>query len=538
MPTKDCGACNQISCGNQRLSDKDLRLLMARLLCEVADNTAGGGGGGGAAGTEAELLVDEGDSDTVFLRVYDITDPQAAPATFTDYNLDGTAHALVGPVSPLTSGGGSSGAIAVEEVTVTQEAFSPMRAMIPNNSGGGGMNEVNLSTQPGGGTQNTYSGVFTAQPSALEYSPDYTQVWGIVGNNLEIVDLATRLQVSSTAITGTLAGLGGNIYTMSYNYHTGEMWVYYRGGSSEFHTITAGAVTALKGSTDFGNTMIANGGFDWLPDGRMVACGAGIGTQHELVELVPKLASASAAVDAYNKGPTIFDGANYGLRSPMSITGRGTVVADSIDDSSGFTNIGEYTLAGTEISKTSIGTIHSGGAVSVFNPFLDDRIHVGANIRRVTVTDATGTITSTRYFLEDGTEVTSNISGMEQYVTARLDTQSLTDERQAEHLFDEIAFGSLAATLTDTGVILAQGRGCRTLQIINTTDVKVYFGWTSGELTPQDHFVVPAGATHSIDYGANGEVAVGSLMARYGSVPTEGEVIIMATRRTNVGDNY
>lgn len=98
MPTRDCGDCDRLHCGN-RFSDKDLGNLVARLICEIADNTAPGGA---AASVDPwELLYDNNAGvRTTFLRIYDTTDL----TSFNDVTLAGTAYVVTGTVEKFDNG--------------------------------------------------------------------------------------------------------------------------------------------------------------------------------------------------------------------------------------------------------------------------------------------------------------------------------------------------------------------------------------------------------------------------------------------------
>lgn len=53
MPVNDCGICELINCSRVAgLNESDFKITLIKLLCEIADNTAGGGGGSAVATIE------------------------------------------------------------------------------------------------------------------------------------------------------------------------------------------------------------------------------------------------------------------------------------------------------------------------------------------------------------------------------------------------------------------------------------------------------------------------------------------------------
>jgi len=632
MPTRDCGQCERLHCGN-RLGDRDIANLVARLLCEVADNTASAASGtvyelfqddgnaatpfirfynpaaptlftdlnlngtvyvptgpvspyccpatAAGAGTIYETYQDDGAAGVPFIRVYDPT----APATFVDYNLDGTVYLPVGPVSPYCCDNGpagivyeylqddgaaafpftrvydpvtpttfvdynlagvvyiptgpvsprccvtaAQGAVAVEDVTLKESAFDGLELYL--SEANTDLQNVYGDTVPGGvatvGFVGTVSAAIWGQAArAFTFSPDYTELQAICGTvagtqTIETVDVATRVNSASTVITGMLAGTT-TLDLIAYNPKDGLYWVWGNGAPKRLYTIDiATGVLTDQGICDIPQ----QGGFgmDFLSDGRLIMgwdTDAAIGSI--LVDVLPTSVD-NGVTTVWKQGRTLIKVGDTGaaFRGPLSVTARNTIL--SLGAVGG---LAEYDLAGNELRRITAGTYSFGFSIAYLNPFGNRKIYAGSPVRRVTVTDSAGVITATRYFLEDGTEITSVVS--DEDIGPILPDEGEHERNEASILQNTTASGSIT-TAYSTIVSQAPGFGCRILLIENELDTPVMLAFTSPEAVNQIR--VAAGAEKSIDFAANGVIATGSLTVKsLGGNPLTGELHTTIVRR-------
>ena len=420
--------------------------------------------------------------------------------------------------------------VAIEDVTLKESAFDGMEHYL--SEANTDLQNVYGDTVPGGvatvGFVGTVSAaIWTQAARNFTFSPDYTDLQAICGTvagtqTIETVDVATRTNSASTVITGRLAGTT-TLDLIAYNPVDGLYWVWGNGAPKRLYTIDiATGVLTDRGVCDIGQQQ--GYGMDFLPDGRLLMCwdtDAAIGSI--LIDVLPTSAD-NGVTTVWKQGRTLIKAGDTGssFRGDVTVTARGTILSLAAVG-----GLSEYDLAGNEIRTITAGTYSFGFAFAYFNPFANRKIFQGAVIRRVTVTDSSGLVTSTRYYLEDGTEVTSVIS--DEDVGPILPDEGEIERNEASFLQNTVTFGSIT-TVYSTIVSQAPGFGCRILLATNELDTPVMLAFTSPESV--DQVRVPAGASINIDFGANGMVATGSLTVKsLGGNPLTGELHTTIVRR-------
>ena len=553
MPTRDCGQCERLHCGNG-LGDRDIANLVARLLCEVADNTAGGGGGG--TGKLYSLLCDDNGS---FLRIYDPSNPAifvdltlsgapyvpvgtvticseagvsvnpwqvlcddnggvltefirvydaVTPTLFTDFTVDGVAYVptgVVGLCKPV------QGVPVLIPVRAKVEAFYNLKYFTANNTTT--LTTIMGDAVPGGGATvgqlgTVYPAIFTQAARALTMSIFQDQVYAICGTTfgtqtVEVVDLASSTNISTIVITGVTAGLVIEAAATSQN---GTLWVLgVLGGVREFYTMNPfGGFAGLAGATTIAITG-DTGGFDFMPDGRMIA-NYDSGIESRVVEVLPTTIDSGTTV-IYVEGRTLFrlGDTGSGLRGPMAVTGRGTILSVSANPGE---EAAEFDFAGNEVRQISVGGMDVGGSIAYFNPLGDLRLTVDTSLKKSTIVFGNGFTGDSRLFLEDGTDVSNGTFSFLDFHTLESFTDLYGDQNEASFVYATLAFGSVTtafATLIESD----PGKGCRVLQVANRLNRDIILSFSGAAAV--DQVFVLAGGSVTLDFGASDMVATGRL---------------------------
>ena len=535
-------------------SDNSFKQFVEAALCQIVTN---GGGGGGGAGTIYELYQDDGAAATPFIRSYN----PATPTVFVNLNLDGTVYIPTGPISPYCCAGGGgtlyevlcddNGGVLTEfirsydpanplaftdftfdgvayvptgvvglckpvqgvpvliPVRAKVEAFYNLKYFTANNTTT--LTTIMGDAVPGGGATvgqlgTVYPAIFTQAARALTMS--IFQVYAICGTTsgtqtVEVVDLASSTNISTIVITGVTAGLVIEAAATSQN---GTLWVLgVLGGVREFYTMDPfGGFAGLAGATTIAITG-DTGGFDFMPDGRMIA-NYDSGIESRVVEVLPTTIDSGTTV-IYVEGRTLFrlGDTGSGLRGPMAVTGRGTILSVSANPGE---EAAEFDFAGNEVRQISVGGMDVGGSIAYFNPLGDLRLTVDTSLQKSTIVFGNGFTGDTRLFLEDGTDVSNGTFSFLDFHTLESFTDLYGDQNEASFVYATLAFGSVTtafATLIESD----PGKGCRVLQVANRLNRDIILSFSGAAAV--DQVFVLAGGSVTIDFGASDMVATGRL---------------------------
>lgn len=104
----------------------------------------------------------------------------------------------------------------------------------------------------------------------------------------------------------------------------------------------------------------------------------------------------------------------------------------------------------------------------------------------------------------------------------------ISDERtEAAHVAGTLAFGSVAAALTEVVSAAAMTAGAVNVEIVNTTDQPVIASYDN---STTHRYVAANGGASSVDYaGLNRKVTTGVFIKRAGSAPSLGAVYVNVT---------